>query len=143
MSRKILVVDDSRSMAEIMRSLLNKLRQEQVWLAHDGRSALDLAEFYLPEIVFLDISLPDIRGDEVARLLRKQSTLQRTTLVALTGYSPEESGCEFDQVFDHYYVKPVSLKNIRQVLQQHELSPGHRDVPPVRGDSGRRFAGAR
>ncbi|MBN1237836.1 MAG: PAS domain S-box protein, partial [Gammaproteobacteria bacterium] len=85
--RRIMVVDDNRDFAESLAMLLESLGHETK-MAHRGKQAIELAERYRPETVFLDIGLPDLDGYEVARRLR---TLlgEKCVLAALTGWGQE------------------------------------------------------
>ena len=81
-----------------------------VTVAHDGAAALDLALRQRPDLVILDVGLPQIDGYGVARELRRQSDVP---LVALTGYAPEEAT---SLLFDAYLVKPVQPDELVRVL---------------------------
>jgi PAS domain S-box-containing protein len=105
--RRVLIVDDNVDAAESIATIL-KLSGCAVRCEYDGRSALDAARSYRPDIVVLDIGLPDITGYEVATQLRADPDLRRTPVVAVTGYGQEadrkrsrESG------IDHHLTKPV------------------------------------
>jgi PAS domain S-box-containing protein len=118
---RILVVDDSVGSARMQRRLLEAIGQTNVALAHDGLAALDVAREFAPDVVFLDIGLPKIDGFEVARRVRADAALQRTHLVALTGYGTAEDRAKgADAGFDEYLVKPVSLADLVRVLAHVE-----------------------
>src|ERR1041385_5285764 len=82
-SHRILVVDDFPDAAETA-CVLFALMGHECRVAFKGFEALSVALAFDPDIVILDIGLPDISGYEVARVLRKQS--QRMHIVALTGW---------------------------------------------------------
>jgi len=79
-----MVVDDNLDAAETLSHLL-ELDEHLVELAHDGFTATTLAATFKPDVVFLDIGMPDMNGYETADALRKVSALEHITLVALTG----------------------------------------------------------
>ncbi|UGQ47291.1 response regulator [Massilia endophytica] len=106
---RILVVDDSVDAAEIVGALLEHAGH-QVKLAHDGAGAIAAALAMQPDVVFLDIGLPDMSGVAVAAAMRREPSLQRTALVALTGYGQDKDREEARAAgFNHHLTKPVSL----------------------------------
>lgn len=107
--RRILVVDDNSDAANSLARLLEKLYEQDVCVAHDGRQALALAAEFRPNIIVLDIGLPGMDGYEVARLLRKQPQFRDTLLVALTGWGQDSDLARSRAAgFNHHLVKPVN-----------------------------------
>lgn len=114
---RVLVVDDNRDAAESLAVLL-EMEGHVTQLAHDGRSALALAPEVQPDIVFLDIGLPDLSGYEVARQLRNMPNLDRTLLVALTGWGTEEDRKRTREAgFDRHLTKPAALPAVEELLR--------------------------
>jgi len=122
LSHRVLVVDDNIDAADSLAMLL-RLQGHEVEVAHDGPSALQLAASVRPEMVFLDIGMPGMDGNEIARRLRRQPTLNGLVLVALTGWgAPEDRRRTADAGFDHHLVKPVepiALDALLAALPQH------------------------
>lgn len=117
-SKTSLVVDDATDSAKLLAKLL-KVVGYDVQVAHDGQSALHLAAHGVPELVFLDIGLPDIDGSELAMQLRMQPRGQRATIVAVSGFAPPSSQQGIREMgFDHYVVKPVSIALIKQFAER-------------------------
>lgn len=119
---RLLVVDDNVAAAKMLSKLIQKLGKHDVVAAHDGRSALESAGAYRPDVILLDIGLPRMDGYEVARRLRQRPEFERTLIVALTGYGAEEdrrrslqAGC------DDHLVKPPGIETLRQVLAHPKL----------------------
>ncbi len=113
-ARTILVVDDNTDAAQALTRLLEH-RGHTVYVAHTGMEALENARLFKPEVVLLDIGLPDIEGYEVARRLRSSGF--RSKLIALTGYGQEEDRIKAEEAqFDHHLVKPVSLSEIEKLI---------------------------
>ena len=116
--RRVLVVDDNQDVAD---SLLIILQQQghQVRAAHDGLTALKLAESYKPEVVLLDIGLPGLDGYEVARRLRALPELHGALLIALTGYGqPDARRRALDAGFDVHLVKPVDPQTLTDLINR-------------------------
>jgi signal transduction histidine kinase/DNA-binding response OmpR family regulator len=104
---RILVVDDNRDAADSL-ALVLRLMGHEVHVCHDGAGALAATRELRPEVVLLDIGLPEMDGYEVARRLRTDPELNDTLLVAITGYGQEQDLRRSREVgFDHHLVKPV------------------------------------
>jgi PAS domain S-box-containing protein len=105
--RRVLVVDDNVDAAESVAALL-KLSGYAVRCAYDGTSALQLAQSYQPDVVVLDIGLPDITGYEVARKLRAQPQFAHLPVVAVTGYGQDADRTRSREAgIDEHLTKPV------------------------------------
>lgn len=116
--KRILVVDDHRDAARVLGLLLDSLGHD-VKTANDGHKALEEISSFHPEIVFLDIGLPEFDGYEVARRVREQPELRGTKLIALTGWSHADDRRRTREAgFDAHLVKPVGVKTLKEVLAQ-------------------------
>jgi PAS domain S-box-containing protein len=121
--RRILVVDDDHDAAETMQVLL-ELEGHQVELAHTGESALQRFAVLDPDVVILDIGLPDISGCDVARRLRAGAPSASPLLIALTGHGHEEAGDDVRAAgFDHHLVKPADPAQLMSILTTARRSP--------------------
>lgn len=81
--RRILVVDDTTDAAEMVGRIMS-LEGRLVAVANGGREALAAVESFLPDVVFLDIGMPDMDGYEVAAELRRNPALSAARIAALT-----------------------------------------------------------
>jgi CheY-like chemotaxis protein len=115
-SRRILVVDDNEDAALSMGLLLEQDGHE-VQYAYEGRTALDIAQAFQPEVALLDIGLPGLDGFEVAQQLRDRPETAGALLVALTGYGQSEDR-ERSQAagFDYHLVKPVDPQKLLALI---------------------------
>jgi CheY-like chemotaxis protein/anti-sigma regulatory factor (Ser/Thr protein kinase) len=117
-SRKILVVDDSADIADIMAETLSELGH-QVRTANDGPTALEVSAGFLPDVVLLDIGLPEMDGYEVARQLRSQRLEPRPFLIALTGYGqPADQASAEAAGFDAHFVKPIPVDAVLALIDE-------------------------
>ncbi len=125
-SRRILVVDDNVGAARMLAMLLRKLGDHHVETAHDGKSAIAKVQESRPEVVLLDIGLPDMDGFQVGKTIRESSENNGLLLVALTGYGQLEARQKSKQVgFDEHLVKPPSIDQMREILTHPKLAkPG-------------------
>jgi len=114
---RVLVVDDNRDAAESLGMLL-EMEGHTAHIAHDGQQALQLAGELQPDVVFLDIGLPDVSGYEVARQLRAQPAFRQTLLVALTGWGTEDDRIRTrDAGFDRHLTKPAEIAAVEDLLR--------------------------
>jgi two-component system CheB/CheR fusion protein len=108
-SRRVIVIDDNADNAESMQFGL-ELAGHEVIVARDGKSALELARRFHPDVVVSDIGLPGMDGYAVARAFRADDELSGVYLVAVSGYTrPEDLERGASAGFDHYFGKPVEL----------------------------------
>lgn len=113
--RRVLVVDDNVDAADMLAEAIRALGHD-VRLAHDGPSAINVAESFAPEVVFLDIGLPGMDGYEVALRLRRPP-LAPMTLVALTGYGRDADKLRAREAgFDRHLVKPVDIDVVEKIV---------------------------
>ncbi|MEO8136812.1 MAG: response regulator [Betaproteobacteria bacterium] len=106
-SRRILVVDDNADAAESLAMLLS-LDGHLTETASDGKSALEAARSFAPELIFLDIGLPGMNGYEVARLLRDQGGLADARFIALSGHGSADDKLRSRQAgFVCHILKPL------------------------------------
>ena len=111
-SKKILIVDDNADAADTLAQLLT-IAGYTVETAYNGKQALATAQQFQPELIFLDIGLPDLSGYEVGAQLRALSGLPPFTLVALTGYGQEQDRKNaFNSGFDEHFAKPVDFEKL-------------------------------
>jgi signal transduction histidine kinase/BarA-like signal transduction histidine kinase len=115
--RHILVVDDNVDAAEALAELMREYGHD-VSTAHDGRAAVDAARAHSPDLVLLDISMPDMDGYEVAKRLRGELALHDATLIALSGYGEERHRqLAREAGFDRHVTKPVDAAKLEQLLK--------------------------
>jgi PAS domain S-box-containing protein len=105
--RRVLVVDDNQDAAESLTMLLQSMGcVAQTTL--NGHDALATAPRFKPDVILLDIGMPDLNGYEVARQLREMPELRHVMLVALTGWGqPEDKRRAAEAGFDQHLTKPV------------------------------------
>ena len=113
---KIMVVDDNVDGASMLAMLLESAGHEVV-TEHHASEALDRSKTNAPDVFVLDIGLPDIDGNELARHLRAQPETGKAVLIALTGYGLAEDREQTAAAgFDHHLVKPVDTEKLYRIL---------------------------
>ncbi len=112
---RVLVVDDNEDAASTLSDLL-ELAGNNVRSANSGKEALKVAEEFLPNIIFLDIGLPDMTGYEVAKAVRQIEKLSKCYLIALTGYgTASDKKNALDAGFDLHLTKPLDYEKIESI----------------------------
>jgi len=112
----ILVVDDDQVHRDLVRELLEPLGFN-VFAAANGAACLSLVNECRPNLILLDVSMPDMDGWTVARLLR-QSTRERPAIIMLSAITMEkEREFEPDRVYDDYMIKPLDLRQMLEKFQ--------------------------
>ena len=118
----ILIVDDDEFLTETFKVILETVGY-QVDIAATGMQAIHKTRDKTYDLVILDIKLPDINGDEVARIMRKQG--KKTKVVMITGYEKLAEGLKDEPVdIKEVLMKPVSPNNLlrvtKKVLQENK-----------------------
>ena len=113
---RVLIVDDNQDAAQMLATVL-EVQGHAVAVEYDGRGALQRARCEHPDVMLLDIGLPDTDGYTLARQLRAMPELHGTVLVALTGYGQQEDRRQAEEAgFDHHLVKPADLALVSEIL---------------------------
>jgi CheY-like chemotaxis protein len=113
---RVLVVDDNIDAADTLGALLD-MNGHATRVANDGYQAIEMAQEFQPQVVFLDIGLPGMNGYEVARKLRELPGMDRAFLVALTGWGTREDRERSSEAgFDHHLTKPADMNAVETLL---------------------------
>ncbi|NIJ55911.1 response regulator transcription factor [Dyadobacter arcticus] len=104
---KVLVVDDDSDIVELLEYNLNK-EGYSVQTASNGKKAIEIAKSFLPDLILLDIMMPQLDGIETGRILRQNPDIKNTYILFLTARSEEYSEvAAFDVGADDYITKPI------------------------------------
>jgi CheY-like chemotaxis protein len=113
---QLLVVDDNEDSAVSLATLLG-LHGHEARVAHDGPSALEVAQLFRPAVVFLEIGMPGMDGHEVALRLRRLPGLEGVVLAAMTGWGQSEDHRRTaESGFDHHLVKPPEPEAVESLI---------------------------
>ena len=112
----ILIVDDNADAADMLSMYLGSIGH-QVHVAYEGRRGLALVEAAAPDVLLLDIGLPDIDGYQLAQRFRALPQTAQATLIALTGYGQAaDRERSIAAGFDHHLTKPVDITALLRLL---------------------------
>lgn len=109
---KILIVDDEPIIIELLSQELSKMYQ--IYVASSGKRALELSQTELPDLILLDISMPDMDGFEICRKLKRLSATMNIPIIFVTGHDSAEDevkGLELGAV--DYLAKPFNMALVR------------------------------
>lgn len=114
---KTLIVDDNVDAATSLELLLNILGAN-TRKAFSGKEALNQLEEFNPELILLDIGMPDMDGYAVARSIRDYDTSRKMKLAAVTGWGQEDDRQRTREAgFDFHLVKPISVRDIERLAK--------------------------
>jgi signal transduction histidine kinase len=120
---RLLIIDDNVDLAKGLSTYFTAKAGLDVQVAYTGESGIHLAESFRPDVVLLDIGLPDIDGCEVARRLRARAEFSHVPLIAISGFSTETDKKRAKSAgFDRYFVKPVAFDMLHEVLAGHAVA---------------------
>ncbi|MDY6983448.1 MAG: ATP-binding protein, partial [Pseudomonadota bacterium] len=118
-SLRVLVVDDNVDSARTLGWML-ETKQYQPLLAYNGKQALAMAYAQHPDVILLDLGLPDISGYEVCRELRKAPAFKDTLIVAQTGWGQKQDRDRSHAAgFDQHLVKPIHMDDVAALLAKY------------------------
>ena len=119
MGKKVLIVEDNELNMKLFNDLLEAHGYETVQ-ATEGKMALEVAKKEIPDLVLMDIQLPEVSGLEVTRWMKNDDNLKHIPIIAVTAFAMKgdedkirEGGCE------DYISKPISVKKFIAVVRKH------------------------
>lgn len=117
--RKILLVEDINDNATLVERLLTAHGYAYYW-AKDAQTGHDLAVEIVPDIILLDLGLPDMDGQTLSCWLRAEPTLEKVPIIAFTAW-PKETALRMVEAYclDDYIGKPVDIKALIAKIEEH------------------------
>lgn len=119
MNKKVLIVEDNELNMKLFHDLLEAHGIDTIQ-TRDGHAAMGLAREHKPDLIIMDIQLPEISGLEVTKLLKEDDELKSIPVIAVTAFAMKgdeqkirEGGCE------DYISKPISVSKFIEVIKSH------------------------
>jgi two-component system, cell cycle response regulator DivK len=119
MKKKVLIVEDNELNMKLFDDLLGAHGYDTI-KTRDGMKVLELARMEKPDLIVMDIQLPEVSGLEVTQWLKKDNDLKHIPVVAVTAFAMKgdeekirQGGCE------DYVSKPISILDFMKVIQKH------------------------
>ena len=115
---RIIVADDEADAVTALKLLLNDEGHDVIGLSK-GAEVMRMVEEFRPDVVVLDIAMPDLSGYEIAKEIRKRHGQITPLLIAITGRYKQASDRMLGEMvgFDHYLVKPYEPKELLALLR--------------------------
>jgi PAS domain S-box-containing protein len=114
----VLVVDDNKDAADTLSLLLESMGQN-VFTVYDGQAALSAAQTFQPDLVLLDIGMPQKSGYDVAREILSAASAPKPVLVAVTGWGQDaDKDRAAEAGFQYHFIKPISEGALRTILSE-------------------------
>ena len=121
---RILVVDDNRLSSQSTAVALSLMGHELATALH-GIEAIELSRKFRPDVILMDIGLPEMNGHEIARRIRQQPRGKNILLIAVTGYGQDEDRRRsLEAGFDHHLVKPLNFAELKNKLSELRAAAG-------------------
>jgi signal transduction histidine kinase len=116
---KLLYIEDNLSNNLLMQRILQSRPEVQLISAMQGRIGLELASQQAPDLIFLDLHLPDMTGDEVLRALRQRSATAETPIVMI---SADATPSQVDRLYaagaNEYFTKPLDIRRLLNYVDE-------------------------
>jgi two-component system OmpR family response regulator len=118
--KRILVVDDETSITRLLRMNLELTGNYEVREENSGGRAIETAQEFKPDLILLDVMMPDMDGGDVAAALRQYPALRKTPVVFLTAaVKQEELGGSKGKIGGRIYIaKPLNMKGVISVIEE-------------------------
>jgi two-component system cell cycle response regulator DivK len=119
MKKKILIVEDHHDCREILGLFVTKIGHQPI-KACDSKEAITFAEAECPDLIFMDLALPDVDGVKTTAILKQNPKTSQIPVVALTAWISElwrKKALKAGMV--GYLLKPVSLQTLKETIEEY------------------------
>jgi len=118
--RKALIVDDDPELVELIRDVLDADGRFEVRVANNGFDAGMMTKEYRPDIIVLDVMLPDINGKEVCQRVRSDSTMDDVKIICISGMVEQDKVADLKEAgADDFMQKPFEIEALVERICQH------------------------
>ena len=122
----ILIVEDNMDNYELVRFVLER-NGYNVFLAVNGRDGVDAARLQMPDLIIMDMSMPEMDGWDATTRIKKDSKTKHIPLVALTVHTlPADRKRALDAGVDSYLTKPINMDALIQIVDNLILKEKHK-----------------
>jgi two-component system cell cycle response regulator DivK len=116
--KKIVIVEDNKKNMELFKAVLGMIQNLEISTKENGKEGLELIKSEEPDIILLDIQLPDINGTEICKELRKMDKFKNTPIIAVTSFAMKgDKDRIIDAGFNDYVSKPLNIIEFRKKIQ--------------------------
>jgi len=118
-NKKILIAEDEDDILELLSAILGDLEGYEILCARGGEEALRITQVDNPDIVLLDIQLPNLNGYEVCKLVKSDPTMSRTKVLMMSGMAQNSDWRKAQEVgADGYIIKPFSSIELVEKIEE-------------------------
>ena len=126
--KTILVIDDEKDFGETVKMMLEAYNIYKVVTASNGKEGIKKAHMIKPDLILLDITMPEMNGIEALKLLKESSATVGIPVIMLTGHTEDIFKIKAHQLYDEDYItKPVKTKEllarVEKVLERRKHNP--------------------
>lgn len=119
MKNEIYIVEDNEKNLELFKAVLGTMQNLEISSSITGKEGLELIKSNNPDIIILDIQLPDINGTDICRALRKIKKFKETPIIAVSSFAMKgDKERILEAGFDYYFSKPLKISNFREKIQE-------------------------
>ena len=118
--KKILVVDDEASITKLIKFALERSGRFEVVCENSGANALSAARSFRPDLIILDINLPDVPGGEISAQLLDEPDLRRVPIIFLTGMLSQDESKSGVTIGGHVAMsKPIQIEKLIECIDKN------------------------
>src|SRR5438128_8677529 len=119
MKKKILIVEDNKDSSEILRLFITKIGHHAI-KAKNSKEGITLAEAEQPDLIFMDVALPEVDGIKTTAMLRQNPKTFHIPVVALTAWMSELWQEKAEKVgITTYLIKPISPQLLKETIEEY------------------------
>ncbi len=116
--KKIIIVEDNRKNLELFKAVLGMIPNLEILAKENGKDGLELIISEEPDIILLDIQLPDMKGTDICKELRKMEKFFHTPIIAVTSFAMKGDKARIIEAgFNDYVSKPLNILEFRKKIQ--------------------------
>lgn len=118
--KRILFIDDESGFTRLVKLTLERTKKYEVLEENDGRRSLATAKEYRPDMIFIDVVMPDVDGGDVAAQLRREPILRNVPIVFLTAIVSEKESIPGGLIGGFPFLsKPVSADKLMECIEEN------------------------
>ncbi len=118
MTHKILIVEDNEHNCNLFRDIL-EFQGYAVTVATDGREGVEMARGLMPDLILMDIQMPEMDGLTAGQMLKGDPATSGLKIIALTSFAMQAEQEKFIEAgFDGYLSKPINTRELPRLMQQ-------------------------
>jgi len=114
----VLYIEDNEANRLLIQLILERKEYLELFAATDGRSGIKAAQEILPDVILLDISLPDMNGYAVLAALRNDPATHQIPVIAISGEFPPRIPRDAPFVFEKYLPKPIEIAPLYEAIDE-------------------------